>query len=145
MPAKIETLEQAKHVLLLRYITEGDCWIWKGAKLKEGYGLFKLNKLMGEFLAHRISYVLHHIPVPNFKLLCVCHTCDNPSCINPDHLFLGTKADNNKDRSNKNRTRNGRNALTHCFFVYKVPGISYSVVPFFSYQLVCTYSPNYPV
>ena len=63
-------------------------------------------------LAHRFSYELHYGKFD--KSLCVLHKCDNPPCVAPDHLFLGTKADNNKDRDRKNRCY-GQKGEENCF------------------------------
>ncbi len=76
-----------------------ECWIWVKSKNSDGYGrmIFK-NKT---YSAHRLSYELY---IGNIgKNLCVCHFCDNPSCVNPSHLFIGTHKDNMDDRNNKNR------------------------------------------
>lgn len=78
---------------------ENDCMLWTGTKLKNGYGHMGVNgKLM---LAHRLSYLLHYGILP--KNLHVLHKCDNPSCVRPDHLFLGTDKDNARDCINKGR------------------------------------------
>lgn len=76
----------------------GKCWEWTAAKHKQGYGIFGRSN---ERLAHRISWILINGKIPNN--LFVLHSCDNPSCVNPDHLFLGTDLDNAQDRDNKAR------------------------------------------
>lgn len=78
---------------------EKKCWNWIGLCHKGGYGLIKINKKY--ILAHRFSWVLHNGNITN--KMCVLHMCDNPACVNPSHLFLGTQQDNIKDRDNKNR------------------------------------------
>ena len=74
------------------------CWEWTAGKIK-GYGQIQVNGK--QKLAHRISWELHNGPIP--KNLCVCHHCDNPGCVNPDHLFLGTQKDNMRDKLKKAR------------------------------------------
>lgn len=80
------------------------CWEWKRATNNIGYGMFRwATGIMRT--AHRVSYELFKGPIP--KGLVVCHTCDNPKCVNPDHLWLGTMKDNHTDMVNKGRY-NGR-------------------------------------
>lgn len=81
----------------------GDCWIWTGSRHGFGYGLFGLNGKTRR--AHRISYELVNGPIPEGFVL--CHTCDNPPCVNPDHLFVGSKADNTHDALRKGRMIGG--------------------------------------
>ena len=75
------------------------CWEWIGAK-GNGYGKFYSNGK--QLLAHRVSWVIHNGKLPkrdgNDEPLFVCHKCDNPGCVNPDHLYLGTHFDNMQDR-----------------------------------------------
>jgi hypothetical protein len=77
-----------------------DCWNWKAAvrNKKEGYGAFWMNGRHNP--APRVALILAGRYTEGYV---VCHKCDNPSCCNPDHLFLGTNLDNEKDKVNKNR------------------------------------------
>lgn len=75
------------------------CWGWSGAKFEFGYGAIHFQG--NTAYAHRISWLLHHGPIPNG--LHVLHSCDNPECSNPRHLFLGTNMDNVKDKVVKGR------------------------------------------
>lgn len=77
----------------------GACWRWMGARLPAGYG--RLSFQRRSMYAHRVAYLLTYGVIP--EGLCVLHRCDNPPCVRPDHLFLGTQTDNARDRERKNR------------------------------------------
>jgi hypothetical protein len=75
---------------------KSECWMWK-ACIKKGYGWFDGRN------AQVTAWELTHSPVEKYSGVYVCHTCDNPLCVNPDHLFLGTLLDNARDRHSKGR------------------------------------------
>lgn len=86
------------------------CWEWQGARYPNGYGFLYAGILYEGgglwVMAHRLSFELHHGQVPDG--LFVLHTCDNPPCVNPAHLYTGTKADNAHDRAVRRRGKEHR-------------------------------------
>lgn len=91
-----------------RSVQIGDCLIWIAGQNNKGYGTFFYDGK--KRLAHRVAWELTYGPIPEGRIL--CHVCDTPLCVNTDHLFLGTQADNMRDAAAKGR--NAGQKKTHC-------------------------------
>lgn len=106
------TPEQVAAAFWKRVTKTASCWLWTASKRWDGYG--RWNPSGRQMTAHRYSWELANGPIPTG--LEVCHTCNNPPCVNPAHLFLGTHLDNMRDAVNKGRQACGervkRNKLT---------------------------------
>jgi len=95
------------HERFLSHITidEGGCWQWNASIMSNGYGCIRIDKKT--YATHRVAWTLYRGDIP--AGMCVLHHCDNRRCANPDHLFLGTHADNVRDKTGKGRTPSGEN------------------------------------
>jgi hypothetical protein len=110
---KIEITEGLKKRFWEKVDKSGDCWIWKAFKNKQGYG--RVGFVAGRSVnAHRVSYVMAYGEIPDGHF--VCHKCDNPSCVRPDHLFAGTRQDNIDDMMIKKR---GKHFKDHQYYGVK--------------------------
>lgn len=103
MPLLLKVKEITKFHRFYTKDTNNNCWIWVRAKDGDGYGL--INFAGKKRRAHRVSYTIHKGTIP--KGMQVLHKCDNPSCVNPDHLVLGTAYDNVQDMIKKGRSNFG--------------------------------------
>ena len=95
------------------YIAENGCWEWMGGRNRFGYGSFNIGRIT---FAHRASWILHESDIPSDML--VLHKCDNPGCVNPKHLFIGTNQDNTRDAVKKGRHKLDRNRTIPLFIAW---------------------------
>ena len=98
-----------REVVIIPY--DRGCWFWTGCTDPYGYGVINtVTKGTKLIAAHRLSWLIHRGAIPTG--ICVLHRCDIPRCVRPDHLFIGTKADNTLDMCSKDRARGGTPKLT---------------------------------
>lgn len=106
-----------------RYVKKTDyCWEWTGSRDRDGYG-----KILNHLSAHRYSYQLHKCIPPTD--LVVRHTCDNPGCVNPDHLILGTVLSNSRDMVDRGRSLRGERNHKAKLHILQVRAIRESSLP----------------
>jgi len=91
-------------------IPEAGCWIWDGPIGRNGRPYRYVGKILDYPYRYAYRKFVGEIPAG----MCVCHTCDVPSCVNPSHLFLGSQADNMRDMAKKGRAQRFNSEKTHC-------------------------------
>lgn len=106
MPINAETVAK----FWSQVVKSDGCWEWSGSRTGDGYGALHESGNPKQYKTHRVSYELHHGPIP--PGMYVCHHCDNPPCVRPDHLYAGTATDNNRDTIRRKRRKETKQA--HC-------------------------------
>lgn len=114
MPSR--TLNDLKSIWSTKYTVKDcgyktACWVWNQSKTKKGYARCVFRRKV--YTGGRLPWMIFKGEIPHG--MCACHKCDNPACVNPNHVFLGTKADNNRDCKRKKRnnigSKNGQSIL----------------------------------
>ncbi len=90
---------------------ETPCWIWNPNSIRKDYGVFYIRELRIAILAHRYAYSARYGTIPDGMF--ICHRCDNPKCVNPEHLFAGTPQENNLDAYAKGRNPKKKSPSRH--------------------------------
>lgn len=119
-------LETALERMAANSTWQGDCLVWGGNVDPKGYG--RLNVAKSGKLVHRLSWLIHFGPPPSDKP-CVLHTCDNPPCWNPEHLWVGTVPENTADMIAKGRLVPHYLNLTHCKHGHPLSGDNLYMTP----------------
>lgn len=114
MPAVAKPIAERLWIRAIR--TDTGCLEWQGARNRKGYGVIQIGVRKQGF-AHRVAYEEAIGPIPAGKL--VCHRCDNPRCIEPDHLFTGDATDNLRDASRKGRIGKGHHVYAEALRQYR--------------------------
>lgn len=115
-PFEIRPIDLARFEKKIRPRSGDQCWGWVGAQGNQGYGQIRIQQVL--WRAPRLMYELVFGPIPEKTF--VCHRCDNPTCTNPKHLFLGTTKDNLEDCARKGRTGGAAKRRLTTEQVYKV-------------------------
>ena len=114
-PASVEPALRFQRDRFWARVQKGEgCWRWDGSKNRYGYGFVSYGPRGAQtrVQAHRVAWTLAYGPIPDGAF--VLHHCDNPPCVRPDHLFLGTQGDNMVDMAAKRRGSNQWKGATHC-------------------------------
>ena len=108
-PPRIATEEERHSKFWARVDKSGDCWLWTGTKTRGGYGMirWRVGARTDSYRAHRYAYAEVYGAIPEGAE--VCHHCDNPACVRPEHLFVGSRTDNVRDMLDKGRESRGEN------------------------------------
>ena len=103
---------QQRFLAKIERIPFSSCWYWSGYCMPKGYGHFGVSSKRQNALAHRVAWEIFRGDIPSGMF--VCHRCDVPGCVNPEHLFLGTNSDNIQDAVAKGALLGGNRKVTHC-------------------------------